>query len=128
MEHTQSATELMPVVVEPNGSGGADVWLNRNITTIEIELDNGLSQTMWEAEQVHYIAPNVPDVADILTSFDEVWNDHVGASDVSLNELADAMAELSEIVSDGADMAQINADAIAELSDLVSELMSGGEQ
>lgn len=128
MEHTQSATELTPVVVEPNGYGSADVWLNRNITTIEIELEDGLSQTMWEAEQIHYIAPNVPDVADILANFDEVWNDHVGASDVSLNELADALADLSEIVSDGADMTQINSDAIAELSELVSELMGGGEQ
>ena len=53
MEHTQSATELRPVVIEPNGSGGADVWLNRNITTKEIPLEGELSQTVWEAEQLH---------------------------------------------------------------------------
>lgn len=127
MEHTQSATELMPVVVEPNGSGGADVWLNRNITTVEVDLEDGQTQTMWEAEQIHYIAPNVPDAADILANFDEVWGEHVGAPGVSVDELADALAELSEISSDNATSIADIGDAMAELSSIVSDLV-GGEQ
>ena len=125
MEHTQSATELTPVVVEPNGSGGADVWLNRNITTKEIPLDDGLSQTMWEAEQVHYVAPGVPDPAEILANFDEVWAEHEPVPDIPASELADAIADLSTTVSDTADAEQVNADAIAELSELVSSIIGG---
>ena len=125
MEHTQSATELTPVVVEPNGAGGADVWLNRNITTKEIPLDDGLSQTMWDAEQLHYVAQGVPDPADVLANFDEVWAEHEPVPDMPTSELADAIADLSTTVSDTADAEQVNADAIAELSELVSSIIGG---
>lgn len=125
MEHTQSATELTPVVVEPNGAGGADVWLNRNITTKEIPLDDGLSQTMWDAEQLHYVAPGVPDPAEVLANFDEVWAEHEPVPDMPTSELADAIADLSTTVSDTADAEQVNADAIAELSELVSSIIGG---
>lgn len=125
MEHTQSATELTPVVVEPNGSGGADVWLNRNITTKEISLDDGLSQIVWEAEQLHYVSPDVPDASTIIEDFDEVWAEHEPVPDIPTSELADAIADLSTTVSDTADAEQVNADAIAELSELVSSIMGG---
>ena len=125
MEHTQSATELMPVAIEPNGSGGADVWLNRNITTKEISLEDGLSQTVWEADQLHYVAPGVPDPAEILENFNEVWAEHEPVPDIPASELADAIADLSTTVSDTADAEQVNADAIAELSELVSSIIGG---
>ncbi len=125
MQRTQSATELMPVNVEPNGSGGADVWLNRNITTVDIELDDGLSQTMWEAEQLHYVSPTVPDAADVEANFDEVWAEHDSAPEIPASDIADALAELSELVSNNADAQQLNADAIAELSELVSSIIGG---
>ena len=125
MEHTQSATELRPVVIEPNGSGGADVWLNRNITTKEIPLEGDLSQTVWEAEQLHYVAPNVPDPEGIIADFEEVWAEHEPKPDVPATELADAIADLSTVVSDTADAEQVNADAIAELSELVSSIIGG---
>ena len=125
MVHTQSATELRPVVIEPNGSGGADVWLNRNITTKEIPLEGDLSQTVWEAEQLHYVAPNVPDPEGIIADFEEVWAEHEPKPDVPATELADAIADLSTVVSDTADAEQVNADAIAELSELVSSIIGG---
>lgn len=125
MEHTQSATELTPVVVEPTAGNVSDVWLNRNITTKEIPLDDGLSQMMWEAEQLHYVAPGVPDPAEILANFDEVWAEHEPVSDIPTSELADAIADLSTTVSDTADAEQVNADAIAELSELVSSIIGG---
>ena len=123
MEQTTSGTELMPVVVEPNGSGGADVWLNRNITTETGEDGN----TIWHADQVHYTTDGVPDAADILANFTEVWNEHVGAPSISVDELADALAELSEISSDNATTIADIGDAMAELSAIVSDLV-GGEQ
>lgn len=125
MEHTQSATELMPVAIEPNGSGGADVWLNRNITTKEIPLEDGLSQTVWEAEQLHYVSPDVPDASTIIENFEEVWAEHDEVPEVPTTELADAIADLSVTVSDYADMEQVNADAIADLSELVSSIIGG---
>lgn len=125
MEHTQSATELMPVAIEPNGSGGADVWLNRNITTKEIPLEDGLSQTMWEAEQLHYVSPDIPDASAIVENFEDVWAEHDQVPEVPTNELADAIADLSTTVSDTADAEQVNADAIAELSELVSSIIGG---
>ena len=93
--------------------------------TKEISLDDGLSRTMWEAEQVHYVAPGVPDPAEILANFDEVWAEHEPVSDIPTSELADAIADLSTTVSDTADAEQVNADAIAELSELVSSIIGG---
>lgn len=128
MEHTQSATELMPVAIEPNGSGGADIWLNRNITTVEVPLDDGGTQTMWQAEQVHYVSSDIPTAQEIEANFDEVWNEHVGTPSMSVDELADALAELSELDSDNTVMLAETMDALAELSELVSELMGGGDE
>ena len=67
MVHTASATELVPVLVEPNGSGGADVWLRKNIEQSETEE----GQTIWEADEVHIIVSGVPEVEDI--DFDSLW-------------------------------------------------------
>lgn len=128
MDHTCSATELMPVVVEPNGVGGADVWLNRNITITEIDLGGGLSQAVWEAEQVHYIADNVPTANEVDADFDAIWREHVGASDVSIAELEDALADLSEVSSDNATLITELSDALAELSEIISEAVNGGDE
>ena len=67
MVHTVSATELVPVLIEPNGSGGADVWLRKNIE--ETETEEG--QTVWEADEVHFISGVVPSVEDI--DLDAIW-------------------------------------------------------
>ncbi len=124
MEHTQSATKLNPVVVEPNGFGGADVWLNRNIVETAIEQD-GNTQIMWEADQLHYVDETVPAVSYIEENFDTTWAEHSPSEDIPMADLATALAELSVTVSDSVDMQQLNADAIAELSELVSNLMGG---
>lgn len=69
MVHTVSATELVPVLVEPNGSGGSDVWLRKNIE--EAETEEG--QTVWEADEVHLIVSGVPSAEDI--DLDSLWYD-----------------------------------------------------
>ena len=72
MQHTQSATELSAVLVEPLGAG-ANVWLRRNITTVEIDLGDGLSQTMWEADEVSGNVGWVPTTEEIEEDFDTWW-------------------------------------------------------
>ena len=123
IERTRSSTELAPVVVEPNGHGGADVWLNRGIEAVPGEGGG----TSWVADQIHFTTDGVPDPADVLADFAAVWDEHVGTSAVTVDELADAIAELSEISSDNATTIADIGDAIAELSTIVSDLV-GGEQ
>lgn len=73
MQHTQSATELTSVKIEPIGPG-AYVWLRRNITTTEIDLGDGLSQTMWEADEVSGIVGWIPTAEEIEEDFDAWWD------------------------------------------------------
>ena len=73
MQHTQSATELSTVLVEPLGAG-ANVWLRQNITTVEIDLGDGLSQTMWEADEVSGTVGWVPTAEEIEEDFDAWWD------------------------------------------------------
>lgn len=72
MHRTQSATELTAVQIEPIGPG-ANVWLRQNITTTEIDLGDGLSQTMWEADEVHGLVGDIPTVQEIEDDFDNWW-------------------------------------------------------
>ena len=67
MVHTVSATELIPILIEPNGSGGADVWLRKNIE--ETETEEG--QPVWEADEVHITVSGIPIAEDI--DFDSLW-------------------------------------------------------
>ena len=127
METTQSATELVPVVVEYTGSGVSDVWLNRNITELELTNDDGSTQPVWFAEQAHGTVAGTPSAEDIEADFNTWWATFEGTTEISLEELADALAELSEIDSDNAAMLSETMDALAELSEIVSELV-GGEQ
>lgn len=72
MQHTQSATELTAVLVEPLGAG-ASVWLRKNIETIDVDLGDGLSQTMWEADEVSGTIDWVPTAQEIEEDFDTWW-------------------------------------------------------
>ena len=72
MDHTQSATELSAVLIEPIGSS-ANIWLRKNIATVEVELEDGLSQTMWEADEVHGLVGDIPTVQEIEDDFDNWW-------------------------------------------------------
>lgn len=69
MQVTRSATVLSPVLVEPNGSGGADVWLRRNIVQTDED-----GQEMWDAEEVHGIVSGVPEESEIADDFETWWS------------------------------------------------------
>ena len=73
INHTQSATELTSVLIEPLGPG-ASVWLRKNITTVQIDLGDGLSQQMWEADEVTGIVPYVPTAEEVSEDFDAWWD------------------------------------------------------
>lgn len=108
MRHTQSATELTPVLVEPIG-GGASVWLRKDITTVEVDIGDGLSQTMWEADEVFGHLSWVPTVAEVAEGFDELWEalEQAGKTDRELvlealaaAERAQAQADFTAIMTD----------------------------
>ena len=92
--HTQSATELTAVLIEPMGAG-ANVWLRRNIETVQIDLGDGLSQTMWEADEVSGIVGHVPTAEEVEEGFDAMWEafEQNGKNDRELIMEAMATAE-----------------------------------
>lgn len=65
MRYTVSATPIEPIQVEPNGRGGAEVWLRTDI--FEHEEDG---QTMYAAWEANAIVDSVPTVAEIESDFD----------------------------------------------------------
>ncbi len=105
--HTQSATELDAVLIEPVGTG-ANIWLRQNIETVEVEIDGG-TQTMWEADEVSGTLSWVPTVAEVEEDFDEMWEafEQNGKTDREL--LLEAMA--------AAERAQAQADFTAIMTD-----------
>lgn len=90
MYRTQSATELTSVQIEPIGPG-ANVWLRKNIETVEVDLGDGLSQTMWEADEVSgFFAGYVPTVEGIEEDFDAWWDTFERASMKMPERIAEA--------------------------------------
>ena len=131
MVHTQASTPLSAVMVERRGPL-TDVWLRRDVTTFE---DDGV--TYWEADETYGVIEGVVTEEEVSARFNGLWDEFEedGLTDRELmvsrvSEMSDAIAELSEMASDGAvDIADI-ADGIAELSADVSrlfELVEGGE-
>lgn len=110
MQHTQSATELTSVQIEPVGPG-ANVWLRKNIQTVEIDLGDGLSQTMWEDDEVSGTLSWIPTVAEVEEDFDEMWEAFEQAGKTDRELLMDAM--------EAAERAQAQADFTAILTDTV---------
>lgn len=109
MVHTQSATPLDAVQVERRGLI-KDVWLRTDIEEIEVEIEEGLSQTMWEAFEVYGTVPASVTAEEIADDFDEWWTRFEDEAMTDAEKLADAR-----------DMAQVNGDAIEELAELVAE-------
>lgn len=101
MQHTQSATELSAVLVEPLGPG-ANVWLRKNITTTEIDLGDGLSQTMWEADEVGGFVGSPITAEEVKEDF-ESWLDTFERAAMTVPErIAEvyAMAERAQAQAD----------------------------
>ena len=101
MYHTQSATELTAVLVEPLGAG-ANVWLRQNIQTVEIDLGDGLSQTMWEADEVSGMVDWVPTAEEIEADLESWWATFERASMTVPERIAEiyAMAERAQAQAD----------------------------
>lgn len=101
MQHTQSATELSAVLVEPLGPG-ANVWLRKNITTTEIDLGGGLSQTMWEADEVGGFVGSPITAEEVKEDFDGWWDTFDRASMTVPERIAEvyAMAERAQAQAD----------------------------
>lgn len=101
MYRTQSATELTSVQIEPIGPG-ANVWLRQNIETVEVDLGDGLSQTMWEADEVSGFVDRVPTVEGIEEDFDAWWDTFERASMTMPERIAEvyAMAERAQAQAD----------------------------
>lgn len=118
MQHTQSATELMPVAIEPNGSGGADVWLNRDIAEVELTGEDGTAQRAWEADQAHGTVGRVPTAQEVEADFDAWW-DALERASMTVPQL---IAEVAEQGAQSAEMVEVLAGAVAELAELI-----GGE-
>ena len=94
MYHTASATELTPVLVEPNGSGGADVWLRTNIETKEESTDDG-TQTIWEADEIHGTVDWVPTAQEIEGDLDQ-WLETFERASMTVPERIEEVYAMAE--------------------------------
>ena len=73
MQTVRSATPIEPIVIEPNGFGGADVWLYADIMEVTDDDENG-TQTFWDAADcIHGTVQGIPTAEEIEESFDEWW-------------------------------------------------------
>lgn len=101
MHHTQSATELTSVQIEPVGPG-ANVWLRQNIETVDVDLGDGLSQQMWEADEVSGMVDWVPTLEDIEGDFESWWDIFERAAMTMPERIAEvyAMAERAQAQAD----------------------------
>lgn len=139
MKRTQSATPLDAVQVERRGLI-KDVWLRTDIEEIEVEIEEGLSQTMWEAFEAYGTVPASVTAEEIEDDFDDWWArfedeamtdaERIAQVKNATNTQGDAIADLAWLASDTDESMSMIADAIAELSADVStlfEIISGGE-
>ena len=124
-----SATPLDAVTVEPRGEMVSDVWLRRNIRETNIENEDGLSQTMWEADVVSGTLPGLPSVSYVRDRFAQLWAsfEEADMTDRELMELrsdtlGDGLAEVAEISAESADMVEALSQAVEELASII-----GGE-
>lgn len=124
-----SATPLDAVTVEPRGEMVSDVWLRRNIRETNIESEDGLSQTMWEADVVSGTLPGLPSVSYVRDRFAQLWSafEEADMTDRELMELrsdtlGDGLAEVAEISAESADMVEVLSQAVEELASII-----GGE-
>ena len=101
MQHTQSATELTAVLVEPLGAG-ASVWLRKHIETVDVDLGDGLSQQMWEADEVSGTIDWLPTAQEIEEDFDTWWETFERAHMTAMERIEEvyAMAEHAQAQAD----------------------------
>lgn len=113
IERTVSADEPKAVQV-----ASPQVWLRKNIqkqTYETADAGEAKSYTAWEADEVTFIDPTVTE-AYATEHFDELWAAHESDGKTDAERIADAEAYMDEI-----------ADAIADLSETVSDKIAGKE-
>ena len=133
MKRTQSATPLDAVQVERRGPIN-DVWLRRDIEEVEVEIGDGLSQTMWEAFEVYGTVPASVTADEIEGDFGGWW---AKFEDDAMTD-AEKLAETREIANDNAgaivELAGMAADAEVTLDDLagaileLAAIVAGGDE
>lgn len=127
MERTQSATPLEAVTVERRGPV-SDVWLRRNVTQLEIDIEDG-TQTVWEADECHGVLDGAPTVEYVTERFARLWAqfEEEDLTDRELVELradalGDGLAEVAGIAAEGEYNIEVLSQAVEELAAIV-----GGE-
>lgn len=100
--HTISATQLERISIEIPRSGGAHVWLRRNITQIDRTFE-GATVQIWEADEVYLWMSDPPALDEVERDFAALWATAVGEDDLltRIDELAVAVAELADVVAGG---------------------------
>lgn len=129
MEKTQSATPLSTVLIEPNGVGGTNIWLRKNIVEREVQNDDDGTQVAWEADEIFGTVEGNVSKHEVELRFDELWrrfeDDGKPISDVISdvrNELAvheDAIVELDMLVNASPTTMEDLVEAVMELAELI---------
>lgn len=112
MRHTQSATELDAVLIEPEGPG-VRAWLRRDIAEVEVELDDGGTQTMWEADEVEGTFDRPVTAEEVEEDFDAIW-DAFEREAMTMPERIDESYHLAERAAAQADFTAIMTDTLIE--------------
>lgn len=104
--HTQSATPLEAVTLEPGRAGTTHVWLRKNVikTTQQFE---GEAQDVWEADEVYFHSENPVSLEAVQLSFEQLCAEHAYplrgpevSVDTRLGDIETALAELADILGD----------------------------
>lgn len=103
MRHSCNSTGVERVQIEPNGRGGADVWLHVNIEQTTDEDGN----PRWEYDETHGVVSPVPTVAEIEEDFATWWGNLEEQNVTDSQRIAELMQRVQE-----------QEDAIVELAEL----------
>lgn len=94
--HTISATPLERVTIEPSPSGGAHVWLRRNIVETTAEFENS-TMPIWEADEIYLWWAEAPTIDDVEADFAALWAAGAQDGDTETAWRADVEAALAEL-------------------------------
>lgn len=104
--HTQSATPLEAVTLEPGRAGTTHVWLRKNIiqTTQQVE---GEDQDVWEADEVYLHAASPTTLEYVQANFEALWTREANRTEpptveALLQDLYLAVGELGVLLTEGA--------------------------
>lgn len=103
MWHSGNSTGVDPVQIEPNGHGGADVWLRINISQKTDEDGN----PQWEYDETHGVVSPTPTLAEVEADFSEWWERLEDQNKTDADRIAELMQRVQE-----------QEDAIVELAQL----------